>query len=76
MELKASINRILLIILCILPFVFTHNLWDTYYLGKAIILFFLTILILFKRIFTKGKKELSFRPCTLSRNLQLFSWPC
>ncbi len=61
MELKASINRILLIILCILPFVFTHNLWDTYYLGKAIILFFLTTLILFKWILYEREKRAQFQ---------------
>lgn len=58
MVLENSINRILLVTMCLLPFVFTPGIPDTYYLVKAGVIIILTLLILIKWILYEKEKAL------------------
>lgn len=56
MLLKKSINNIIMIILCITPFLFTPSLFDDYYFIKALFITLFTLLILIKwTLYEKSK---------------------
>lgn len=73
MLLKQSINRIILFIICILPFIFTPNL-DNYYFIKAVVLIICTLLILLKWLFYEKNKKAQLESLPLLAKITAVYW--
>lgn len=66
MQLQNSINRILMFLLVLLPFVFTPDFVDVFFIGKAFLLPIASLLILFKWLLYEKNKQIQ---------VMAFSWP-